>query len=221
MARIGNSRSPRGRVRKDKLIIAPVVLTGRYVRLEPLTRKHEEGLCAIGLDPELWRWTVSLVRNPAEMRAYIDTALLGQNEGTVLPFATVDAASGRTIGTTRFGAIDRGNRHMEIGWTWLGRDWQRTPANTEAKFLMLRHAFESLGCIRVEFKTDFLNEKSRRALLRIGAKEEGVLRRHIITESGRVRDSVYYSVLDREWPEVKAALEQKLERPYSADPNAG
>ena len=196
----------------------PVVLQGRVVRLEPLTSQHLAALCEIGLDPDIWRWTPMQVRDQDDMREYIETALRGQAEGTVLPFATIDALSGRTIGTTRFGAIDRANRRAEIGWTWLGKSWQRTPANTEAKYLMLGHAFGTMGCLRVEFKTDALNEPSRRALLRIGAKEEGTFRKHMITFSGRLRDSVYYSVLDDEWPEVKRALEEKLSRPFRPTP---
>ena len=127
-----------------------------------------------------------------------------------LPFATILKESGRAIGCSRYGNIDRHNRRVEISWTWIGRPWQRTAVNTEAKYLMLQHAFETLGCIRVELKTDALNERSRRAILRIGAKEEGTFRRHMITASGRVRDTVYFSIVDREWPEVKAGLEARL-----------
>jgi len=117
------------------------------------------------------------------------------------------------VGSTRFGNIDRENRRVEIGWTWIGRRWQRTVVNTETKYLMLRHAFESLGCVRVELKTDILNQTSRRAILRLGAKEEGILRRHMITDSGRIRDTVYYSIIDVEWAEVKVRLEAKLATP--------
>ena len=164
----------------------------------------------MGLDEELWRWIPQPVRTPEEMRAYIETALRWQAEGTALPFATIGKAAGLAIGSTRFGNIDRANRRAEIGWTWLGLKWQRTAANSEAKYLMLRHAFETLGCVRVEFKTDSLNERSRAALLRIGAKEEGILRNHMITSSGRLRHSVYYSIIGSEWPAVKAHLEHIL-----------
>jgi RimJ/RimL family protein N-acetyltransferase len=194
--------------------VEPVTLEGRFIRLEPLSLSHHAQLCEVGLDEEIWRWTTSQVGNPDEMRAYIETALQWQAEGHALPFATIEQASDRAVGSTRFGNIDRANRRVEIGWTWIGLKWQRTPVNTEAKYLMLRHAFETLGCIRVELKTDSLNEKSRAAILRIGAKEEGTLRNHMITASGRLRHSVYYSIIDAEWPQVKAALEEKLARPF-------
>jgi RimJ/RimL family protein N-acetyltransferase len=194
----------------DPIVIQTVTLEGRYIRLEPLSLAHHAQLCEMGLDEELWRWVVRPVRTPDEMRAYIEEALADQAAGTALPFATIDKASGRAIGSTRFANIDRVNHHVEIGWTWLGLRWQRTAANTEAKYLMLRHAFETWGCLRVEFKTDSLNEPSREALLRIGAKEEGLFRNHMITSTGRLRHSVYYSIIASEWPSVKAHLEQKL-----------
>jgi N-acetyltransferase len=190
--------------------VQPVTLEGAHVRLEPLTLSHLDALCAVGLDEELWRWTTAQVRSRDEMRQYIEAALEAQRQGSALPFATVERASGRVVGSTRYGNIELRDRRLEIGWTWIGRPWQRTAVNTEAKYLMLRHAFETLGCIRVELKTDALNERSRRAILRIGAREEGVLRKHMITASGRVRDTVYFSVIDSEWPQVKAALEEKL-----------
>jgi len=192
------------------MLVEPITLEGQDVRLEPLSLGHHAQLCKIGLDEELWRWVVQPVRTPEEMRAYIEEALQAQAAGTALPFATVERASGRAIGSTRFGNIDRVNRHVEIGWTWLGLKWQRTAANTEAKYLMLRHAFEQWGCIRVEFKTDSLNAPSRQALLRIGAKEEGIFRNHMITSTGRIRHSVYYSIIDSEWPKLKTHLEKKL-----------
>jgi len=190
--------------------VQPVTLEGRAVRLEPLSLDHHADLCAVGLDDDLWRWIPSGVRTPADMRAYIELALRMQAEGSALPFATVDRASGRAIGSTRYGNIDRLHRRVEIGWTWIGRPWQRTAANTEAKYLMLRHAFETLGAIRVELKTDSLNERSRRAILRLGAVEEGTFRKHMVTESGRIRHSVYFSIIDEEWPVVKARLEGML-----------
>jgi RimJ/RimL family protein N-acetyltransferase len=187
--------------------IEPVTLDGRSVRLEPLSLAHVPELCKVGLDEELWRITMTLIRNEEEMRQYVETALRLQKEGSALPFATRDKKSGRIAGSTRFGNIDRSNRRVEIGWTWLGKEFQRTHVNTEAKYLMLQHAFEVWGCYRVEFKTDVINERSRNALKRIGATEEGILRRHQITATGRVRDSIYYSVLDIEWASVKARLE--------------
>jgi RimJ/RimL family protein N-acetyltransferase len=144
------------------------------------------------------------------MTDYLKSALKDEQEGTARPFANISLESGQVIGCTRFANIDLHNRHVEIGWTWVGVPWQRTAVNTEAKYLMLRHAFESLGCIRVEFKTDSINERSRRAILRIGAKEEGTLRNHMIVQGGRYRHTVYFSVLDSEWPGVKKDLEAKL-----------
>ena len=194
--------------------IQPVTLEGKYVRLDPLSLAHYDDLCEGGLDPELWRWTTTIVQSAEEMRQYIEMALLWQRNGTALPFATIERQTGKAIGSTRFGNIDKEHRRVEIGWTWVMRPWQRTPVNTEAKYLMLRHAFETLGCIRVEFKTDSLNEQSRLALLRIGAKEEGVLRNHMISYSGRIRHSVYYSIINSEWPQIKERLEKALARPF-------
>ena len=190
--------------------IRPIVLDGRSVRLEPLALSHVPGLCIVGLDDELWKITMTLIRNEEEMKNYVETALRLQKEGSAIPFATIDKKSGEVAGSTRFGNIDRNNRRVEIGWTWLGKEFQRTHVNTEAKCLMLKHAFEVWGCFRVEFKTDVINEKSRNALKRIGATEEGILRRHQITATGRVRDSIYYSILDSEWPTVKARLEAMM-----------
>jgi RimJ/RimL family protein N-acetyltransferase len=156
------------------------------------------------------------MRTSDDMRAYIEEALLAQASGTALPFATVEQASGRVIGSTRYANIEATHRRLEIGWTWIAPRWQRTAVNTEAKYLMLRHAFETLGCQRVEFKTDSLNERSRNAILRLGAKEEGTFRNHMIAYTGRVRHSVYFSIIETEWPEVKARLEEKLARSYSS-----
>ena len=192
------------------MIVQPVTLEGKCIRLEPLSLAHHAALCHVGLDQDVWRWITAPVRTPEEMRAYIETALAELAAGTALPFATIERASGRAIGSTRYGNIDCSNRRVEIGWTWIARPWQRTAVNTEAKYLMLRHAFETLGCIRVELKTDSLNERSRKAILRIGAQEEGTFRNHMITASGRIRHTVYYSIIDSEWPAVKAGLEEKL-----------
>jgi N-acetyltransferase len=194
------------------LIPQPVTLEGRTVRLEPLAQTHHAALCDIGLDPELWELIPYRVTTPDEMAAYIQTALDAQKAGTALPFATMHVASGKVIGSTRYMNIDVPNRRVEIGATWIAPLWRRTAVNTEAKYLMLRHAFETLGCIRVELKTDALNQRSRNAIRRIGAQEEGILRQHMVTWSGRLRDSVYFSILDSEWPRVKQDLEQKLSR---------
>ena len=197
-------------------MLEAVTLAGRHVRLEPLSPEHVPALCEAGLDPELWRWTLTLIRTPEDMRAYVETALRERDEGRSLPFATVDAASGRAIGSTRFGSVSMADGRVEIGWTWVARPWQRTPVNTEAKYLMLRHAFEALGCVRVELKTDALNAKSRAAILRVGASQEGILRKHMRSQEGRMRDTVYFSILDDEWPAVRAGLEARLARPWSA-----
>lgn len=190
--------------------IEPVALEGKYVRMEPLTLAHHAALWEAGSDASIFTWFPAPVRSAEEMREFIETALAQQAAGIALPFATVERASGRVAGSTRFNNFDSANRKVEIGWTWLAPRFQRTPCNTEAKYLMLRHAFETLGLNRVEFKTDSLNEPSRRALLRIGAKEEGIFRNHIVTASGRLRHSVWFSVIAEEWAAVKAALETKL-----------
>jgi RimJ/RimL family protein N-acetyltransferase len=193
-----------------EMTVVPVTLEGRHVRLEPLAKAHVAGLGEVGLDEELWRWIPTQVRTAEEMAAYIETALEEQARGVSLPFAIVEKATGRAMGSTRYGNIDRAHHRVEIGWTWVAREWQRTAVNTEAKYLLLRHAFETLGCIRVELKTDSLNEKSRAAILRIGAQHEGIFRNHMITASGRIRHSAYYSIIDSEWPAVKARLESRL-----------
>jgi len=190
--------------------VAPVMLEGSHVRLEPLARAHLAGLAQVGLEEELWQWIPVPVRTVEEMAAYIETALQEQERGVSLPFALIEKPTGHAIGSTRYGNIDRTHRRVEIGWTWVAREWQRTAVNTEAKYLLLRHAFETLGCIRVELKTDSLNEKSRVAILRIGAREEGIFRNHMIAANGRIRHTVYFSIVDSEWPAVKARLESLL-----------
>lgn len=188
------------------------VLEGDVVRLEPLSIDHVDALCEVGLDPELWRWTIAIVRTPADMRRYVERAIAERGRGTAYPFATVERSSGRVVGTTRFCAIEPAHRRLEIGYTFVAPAWQRTAVNTEAKLLMLRHAFETLGMHRVELKTDVLNRKSRDAMLRMGATEEGVLREHAIAEDGRIRDTIYYSVLEDEWPAVRDRLAGFLAR---------
>jgi RimJ/RimL family protein N-acetyltransferase len=195
--------------------IKPMTLEGVVVRLEPLSLSHHQALCRVGLDPEIWRLTISNVGDAEGMASYIQAALKAQTEGSALPFVIVERASNTIAGSTRYMNIEPLNRKLEIGATWVGRQWQRTAVNTEAKYLLLHHAFEELHVNRVEFKTDVLNEKSRNALLRIGAKEEGILRKHLITQTGRVRDSVYFGIIDSEWPEVKKNLEEKLGRTYA------
>ena len=187
-----------------------MILEGRSVRLEPLTLDHVPALCEIAFDPELWRWMPTFVGTPDEMRGWVEAALRDQAAGTAEPFATVDLASGRLAGSTRYMNIDRANRRLEIGSTWLARPWQRTAINSEAKYLMLRHAFESLGCIRVELKTDSLNQQSRAAIERLGTHFEGIFRNHMICYGGRIRHTAWYSITDAEWPEMKARLEAKI-----------
>ena len=193
-----------------EMIVAPVTLEGRHVRLERLSQAHQPDLAVVGLEESLWRWIPVPVRTPEEMSAYIATALDEQTRGVSLPFALIEKASGQAIGSTRYGNIDLTHHRVEIGWTWVAPPWQRSAVNTEAKYLLLRHAFETLGCIRVELKTDSLNEKSRAAILRIGAREEGTFRNHMITASGRIRHTVYFSILDLEWPAVKSRLQTML-----------
>jgi N-acetyltransferase len=186
--------------------VQPVTLQGSAVRLEPLTIAHVPGLVRVGLDPELWRWIPTNVTNAEDMRVYVDRALDEQRQGSSVPFAIVDASTGTVIGSTRYMNIDRSNRRLEIGCTWLTAASQRGGSNTEAKLMLLTHAFETLGAIRVELKTDALNLRSRAAIARIGAKEEGTFRKHLITDTGRIRDTVYFSIIDSEWPAVKKRL---------------
>jgi RimJ/RimL family protein N-acetyltransferase len=189
----------------------PVTLEGVHVRLEPLSLDHLDALCAAGLDPELWQWVPHRVLDRAGMEEYVRTALDERQRGVSIPFVT-SLKGGQAVGSTRYANISVRDGRLEIGWTWIGKPWQRSAVNTEAKYLMLRHAFEVLGCTRVELKTDGLNEKSRAAILRLGAKQEAVLRKHTLTYSGRIRDTVYFSILDDEWPAVKAGLEARLQR---------
>jgi RimJ/RimL family protein N-acetyltransferase len=195
--------------------ITPVLLEGNAVILEPLSLQHLDGLCVVGLDPWLWRITMTHIGTRDEMKAYIETALAWHEAKTALPFAIIEKKSGTVVGSTRFANIDHANRRAEIGWTWIARPWQRSAINTEAKLLLLTHAFERMECIRVEFKTDSINEQSRNALLRIGAREEGILRNHMITPTGRVRHSVYYSIVADEWPAVKQKLSVMVQRTYT------
>ena len=194
------------------MVVEPITLHGKFVRLEPLQLEHFDALWSIGQDPDLWKMAPYQINTGEKMRTYIRAALDGHELGIALPFVTIEQQTDRIVGSTRFGNIDAPNHHAEIGWTWIGKAWQRTAVNTEAKFLMLQHAFETWHCIRVEFKTDVLNERSRAAIARLGAKQEGIFRHHMITESGRLRDSIYFSIINDEWPEVKARLQSLLAR---------
>lgn len=193
-----------------------VELRGGRVALEPLSARHLPGLAAAIEDGQLWKIPVTLVPRPEELNDFLRQAEERYAAQQERAFATIDLASGTIVGSTRFMAINRHNRRVEIGFTFLAQRWQRSYVNTEAKYLMLRHAFEEWACNRVEFLTDVLNVKSRTAILRLGAKEEGVMRSHMIMRDGRIRDSVLYSVIASEWPAVKCGLEAKIARSVSA-----
>lgn len=190
---------------------AIVILDGRLVRLEPLSIDHLDDLCEVGLDASIWEWNVREMTTREHMRQYIEEAVEEGDTGESIPFAIVLKDSGKAIGSTRFGAISRAHGRLEIGWTWIGRAWHRTGVNSECKMLLMTHAFEALCCRRLELKTDAMNEQSRKAILRIGAKEEGTLRSHMVSFDGRIRDTVYFSILDSEWPSVKETLRRKIE----------
>ena len=192
--------------------LTPLTLEGSVVRLVPIRHEHAELFCEAAKDDleNIFRWIPYAMRTIADFQLLVKKAFEEQERGESVVFATIERSSEKVIGSTRFMNIDRVNRRVEIGSTWIAPAWQRTAINTEAKYLMLRHAFEVWQCIRVELKTDALNHKSRNAIVRIGAKEEGTLRKHLITWTGRVRDSVYFSILDSEWPEAKARLEAML-----------
>jgi N-acetyltransferase len=193
-------------------IVTPITLEGTVVRLEPIRRDHASDFWSIAKDAldDIFEWIPYRMKAREDFERLVEKAFDEQKRGESVVFATVERGSARVIGSTRYMNIDRINRRVEIGSTWIAPPWQRTAVNTEAKYLMLRHAFEVWKCMRVELKTDALNQRSRNAILRIGAKEEGTLRKHLITWTGRVRDTVYFSILDSEWPEVKAKLEGRL-----------
>jgi RimJ/RimL family protein N-acetyltransferase len=190
--------------------IQPIVLEGQFVRLEPLRLDHLDGLAEVAFDPALWEFTLARPVDRAGLEAWLQTALDNAAAGTEMPFATVDRASGRPIGSTRYLNIVPEHRRFEIGWTWLATTAQRTGANREAKLLQLTHGFEGLAANRIEFKTDSLNERSRTALLGIGAQFEGIFRNHMVMPDGRLRHSAYYSVIREDWPTVKARLNELL-----------
>jgi N-acetyltransferase len=191
------------------LDVQPIMLEGRYVRLEPLAPRHAAELLAAAGDPEIWRWMSGELTTPERIAAWIAEAQALRQAGAALPFAIVELASGLAVGSTRYMNIVPRDRGIEIGWTWLGRAQWRTPVNSECKLLLLRHAFETLGCIRVQIKTDRRNERSRRAIERLGAQFEGILRNHLIQPYG-LRDTAMYSIIDPEWPDVKQRLTANL-----------
>jgi RimJ/RimL family protein N-acetyltransferase len=183
-----------------------VTLEGRLVRLEPMSPTHLDGLAKVAFDPTIWMWTLARPTDRARLETWMSTAIANREAGTELPFVTIDLATGEPIGSSRYLNIVPEHRRLEIGWTWVATGSQRRGANREAKLLMIDHAIERLGCHRVEFKTDSRNEKSRAALLGIGATFEGIFRNHMVMPDGPLRHSAYYSVIDNEWPEVKARL---------------
>jgi len=191
----------------------PTTLRGAHVELRPLSAADGPDLLAAAQDPDIWRYlSIEPPRTDADIQRFVDSALTEVQKRVSVVFATIDRRSGRAVGSTRYMDIQRYNRGIEIGWTWLGREAQRTAINTECKYLLLRHAFEDLGAIRVSLKTDNRNERSKAAILRIGGSFEGVLRCHRILLDGVVRDSAYFSVVHHDWPRVRAGLEAKLGR---------
>lgn len=197
----------------EYMAIEPVFsLEGRHVVLEPMEFEHVDPLTDVGLQPAIWEFMIDRIADRDGMRRFVSIAIANREAGSAVPFVIRSAVTDKIVGSTRFGNMDRQNRRVEIGWTWIAPQWQRTAINTEAKLLMLTHAFEAWDCIRVEFKTDATNIRSRRAIERLGAVEEGTLRQHMITSTGRFRDSVYFSILDKEWPSVKDRLEEKLSK---------
>jgi RimJ/RimL family protein N-acetyltransferase len=191
----------------------PITLEGQYVRLEPLCEAHVPALALVGIDDRIWQYMVyGQVHSEDDIRKWVLNLLGGQAAGTDLPFAVIHLASGRVAGATRYLDIRPAHQGLEIGGTWYGLEFQRTVINTECKYLLLRYAFETLGTIRVQFKSDLRNERSLRAIERIGAKREGILRNHMILPDGGRRDSAFYSIIDREWPGVKEGLEEMLVR---------
>lgn len=193
--------------------IKPIVLQGRYVRLEPLSEAHIPGLTEIGAGQDFWGFMLyGDIKTEADMRNWVLDIMARGKKGTDLPFAVIHLETGRAAGATRYLNITPEHRGLEIGGTWYGKEFQRTAVNTECKYLLLKHAFETLGCIRVQLKTDLRNERSQKAIERIGAVKEGVLRNHMILPDGRIRHSVFYSILDSEWEDVKARLGEMLAR---------
>ena len=192
--------------------ILPMSLIGKLIRLEPMIEAHVSALARVALDPNIWRYMIyGEMRTEDDLHAWVREILRRQEQGTDLPFTVYHQESGQPIGTTRYMEIHREHRNLEIGGTWYGVDYQGSGVNVEAKYLLLRHAFEEWRCIRVQIKTDLRNTRSQRAIERLGAVKEGVLRNHMLRPDGTVRDTVYYSILDREWPEVKERLERMMQ----------
>jgi RimJ/RimL family protein N-acetyltransferase len=204
-----------------RVALRPVTLEGRIVRLEPMSPSHLDGLVRVGLDPLVWRYTIARPADRAAIEAWMATAMANAAAGVELPFVTVDRASGQPVGSSRFMSIVPEHLRLEIGWSWVATNLRRAGVNREAKLLMMTHAFDELGCNRVEFKTDSLNEPARRALAGVGATFEGIFRDHMVMPEGRLRHSAYYSVTHTEWPAVKTALQASVDRALSTQPLRG
>ena len=196
--------------------LVPVTLRGAHATLEPLSQKYHDDLVESVKDGDLWSLWFTPVPRPEMMHAEIDRRLDLQRQGSMLPFGVIEHISGKAVGMTTYLNVDSAHRRVEIGSTWYRKNVQRTGINTECKLMLLTHAFESLDCIAVEFRTHFFNQQSRRAIERLGAKLDGVLRNHQIAPNGTVRDTCVYSIIAAEWPAVKAHLRWLLDRPHSA-----
>jgi RimJ/RimL family protein N-acetyltransferase len=196
---------------KEAMIqIGPVTLEGHSVRVEPLSWAHEAELAPLAMDEAIWRYLPASLATTEAFHGWMDSALRAAESGTEVPFVIIDRSSGALAGSTRFFDIRPTHRAVEIGHTWLGRNWWRSVINSETKYLLLRHLFDTLGCQRVSLKTDRLNERSQQAIERLGATREGVLRKHMIVQGGRARDTVYFSILDDEWPTIRDRMEREL-----------
>jgi len=193
--------------------LGPVTLTGKHIRLEPLRREHARALLAVAQRPEIWTWMSARPMTPESMEAWIAEALGAQEHGLEYPFTVIQAAGDRVVGSTRYMEVQAASKGVEIGWTWYAPKTWGTVVNPEAKYLLLRHAFEAWGAIRVQLKTDLKNVRSQAAIKKLGAKEEGILRSHRFRRDGTIRDSVIFSIIREEWPAVKAALEERIGGP--------
>ncbi len=193
--------------------VQPVTLQSEFVRLEPLSLAHEPSLWNVAQEPELWQYMAMLVQSRADLHEWLATALNFAQSGSHVPFAIIDQSTGDAIGSTRYFNIMPDDRNLEIGHTWIGKPYWRSAVNTECKYLLLRHAFETLGCARVQLKTDALNTRSRAAIKRLGATEEGILRKHIWVQNRRFRDTAMFSIIDDEWPAVRERLQGRLRSP--------
>lgn len=199
---------PSIKIPKEKL--AGVILSGGYITLRPMTLDDAPSLFAVGDIKQLFQWMQAPIETQEEMQTWVESAIEAREKGMALPFVTMDNQSGQVIGSTRFMNINLLHRHLEIGSTWIGKSSQRSPVNSEAKYLMLQYAFEELGCLRVEFRTDSMNLQSQKAIERLGAVKEGILKHHVVTRKGRLRDTVVYALLADQWPNLKYRLRANL-----------